>query len=413
MACAQTGSGKTAAFLFPLLSKTLLNGREDLTFNQLRSKMAYPISLIIVPTRELAIQIYDEARKFAYRSPVRPVVVYGGAEIRTQINELEKGVDLLVATPGRLVDLLKKNKVDLSHVKYLVLDEADRMLDMGFEHQIRQIVEKEGMTSIEEGRVTLLFSATFPVEIQRLAQDFLNNYIFLRVGRIGSTTESIKQVFINVPNIDKKDTLLDLLEKEKGSTLVFVETKKDANELQEFLCKRKYSATSIHGDRSQREREYALYNFSTGKIPIIVATDVASRGLDISNVKHVINYDLPHNIDDYVHRIGRTGRAGRNGLATAFVNENDKNILPDLFDLLKEAKQEIPDFFFTFLDQMPRRNPKKYSKFGGKDFRKGNSNFYNKGNRNQFNSHNKGFESHDRGYYKSYRNDNYGGSYYN
>lgn len=306
MACAQTGSGKTAAFLIPSISSILLDGQppappvSNTASSYGRSKKCYPRALILAPTRELASQIYDEARKFAYRSPVRPVVVYGGADIAGQLRELERGCDVLVATPGRLVDLLERGRASLSQIKYLILDEADRMLDMGFEPQIRRIVEQEDMT---RDRQTLMFSATFPKEIQRLAGDFLNDYIHLRVGRIGSTTENITQKIEYVEDHDKRSVLLDLLASIKGLTLIFVDTKRAADSLEDFLRERDYPATSIHGDRTQQEREMALRSFKTNKTPFLVATDVAARGLDIPNVVHVINYEMPTDIDNYVHRI--------------------------------------------------------------------------------------------------------------
>ena len=308
-----------------------------------RTRKAYPTALILAPTRELVSQIHDEARKFAYRSWVRPAVVYGGADINQQLRLIERGCDLLSATPGRLVDLIERGRISLSNIRYLVLDEADRMLDMGFEPQIRRIVQGEDMPGVQD-RQTLMFSATFPRDIQMLARDFLNDYIFLSVGRVGSTSENITQKIEYVEDHDKRSVLLDLLASEPpgGLTLVFVETKRMADMLSDFLMANHLPATSIHGDRSQREREMALQTFRTGRTPILVATAVAARGLDIPNVTHVINYDLPSDIDDYVHRIGRTGRAGNTGVSTAFFNRGSKNIGRDLMELLREANQEIP-----------------------------------------------------------------------
>ncbi|XP_028902563.1 ATP-dependent RNA helicase DDX3X isoform X1 [Ornithorhynchus anatinus] len=365
MACAQTGSGKTAAFLLPILSQIYTDGpgealRAMKENGRYGRRKQYPISLVLAPTRELAVQIYEEARKFAYRSRVRPCVVYGGADIGQQIRDLERGCHLLVATPGRLVDMMERGKIGLDFCKYLVLDEADRMLDMGFEPQIRRIVEQDTMP--QKGiRHTMMFSATFPKEIQMLARDFLDEYIFLAVGRVGSTSENITQKVVWVEESDKRSFLLDLLnatgkesydefQHRSGAsgkdslTLVFVETKKGADSLEDFLYHEGYACTSIHGDRSQRDREEALHQFRSGKSPILVATAVAARGLDISNVKHVINFDLPSDIEEYVHRIGRTGRVGNLGLATSFFNERNINITKDLLDLLVEAKQEVPSW---------------------------------------------------------------------
>ncbi|KAL3957578.1 hypothetical protein ACCO45_008156 [Purpureocillium lilacinum] len=342
MACAQTGSGKTGGFLFPILSQAFLNGPSAVPAGAAgqfgRQRKAYPTSLILAPTRELVSQIYDESRKFAYRSWVRPCVVYGGADIGSQLRQIERGCDLLVATPGRLVDLIERGRISLCNIKYLVLDEADRMLDMGFEPQIRRIVEGEDMPMM-------------------LARDFLKDYIFLSVGRVGSTSENITQKVEFVEDIDKRSVLLDILHTHAGGlTLIFVETKRMADSLSDFLINQNFPATSIHGDRTQRERERALEFFRNGRCPIMVATAVAARGLDIPNVTHVINYDLPTDIDDYVHRIGRTGRAGNTGIATAFFNRGNRGVVRELMDLLKEANQEVP----PFLEAIARE-----SSFGG------------------------------------------------
>lgn len=350
MACAQTGSGKTGGFLFPILSQAYIHGPSSAAPPQggggmgYRSRKALPTSLILAPTRELVSQIYDESRKFAYRSWVRPCVVYGGADIGSQLRSMERGCDLLVATPGRLVDLIERGRISLANIKYLVLDEADRMLDMGFEPQIRRIVEQEDMPGVQ-GRQTLMFSATFPRDIQMLARDFLKDYVFLSVGRVGSTSENITQSVEYVEDVDKRSVLLDILHTHgAGLTLIFVETKRMADSLSDFLINQNFPATSIHGDRTQRERERALEMFRNGRCPILVATAVAARGLDIPNVTHVVNYDLPTDIDDYVHRIGRTGRAGNTGKSTAFFNRGNRGIVRDMIELLKEAHQEVPQF---------------------------------------------------------------------
>ncbi|KAI1339005.1 DEAD-domain-containing protein [Xylariaceae sp. FL0016] len=352
MACAQTGSGKTGGFLFPILSQAFQTGPSQTPVSAPgggygRQRKAYPTSLILAPTRELVSQIYDEARKFAYRSWVRPCVVYGGADIGSQLRQIERGCDLLVATPGRLVDLIERGRISLQNIKYLVLDEADRMLDMGFEPQIRRIVEGEDMPNVDN-RQTLMFSATFPRDIQMLARDFLKDYVFLSVGRVGSTSENITQKVEYVEDVDKRSVLLDILHTHgAGLTLIFVETKRMADSLSDFLINQNFPATSIHGDRTQRERERALEMFRNGRCPILVATAVAARGLDIPNVTHVVNYDLPTDIDDYVHRIGRTGRAGNTGHSTAFFNRGNRGVVRDLLELLKEANQEVPAFLET------------------------------------------------------------------
>ncbi|THH32477.1 hypothetical protein EUX98_g1746 [Antrodiella citrinella] len=353
MACAQTGSGKTGGFLFPILSASFSNGprpppAEPQGAGYGRTRKAYPTALILAPTRELVSQIHEEARKFCYRSWVRPAVVYGGADINVQLRQIERGCDLLSATPGRLVDLIERGRISLTNIRYLVLDEADRMLDMGFEPQIRRIVQGEDMPGVQD-RQTLMFSATFPRDIQILARDFMKDYVFLSVGRVGSTSENITQKVEYVEDSDKRSVLLDLLvsQSDPGLTLVFVETKRMADMLSDFLLNNRIAATSIHGDRSQREREMALQTFRSGRTPVLVATAVAARGLDIPNVTHVINYDLPSDIDDYVHRIGRTGRAGNTGISTAFFNRGNRNLVRDLLDLLREANQDIPSWLET------------------------------------------------------------------
>jgi len=350
--------------LFPILSASFTVGPSapPKTEGGYGRRKAFPTALVLAPTRELVSQIHDEARKFAYRSWVRTAVVYGGADISLQLKQIERGCDLLVATPGRLVDLIERGRISLANVKYLVLDEADRMLDMGFEPQIRRIVEGEDMPSVQD-RQTLMFSATFPRDIQMLARDFLKEYIFLSVGRVGSTSENITQFVEYVEDEDKRSVLLDVLASSaSGLTLIFVETKRMADMLSDFLMNNNLPATAIHGDRTQTERERALATFRTGKTPVMVATAVAARGLDIPNVTHVINYDLPSDIDDYVHRIGRTGRAGNTGTATAFFNRGNKNIVRGLIDLLREANQEIP----PWLDKVASE-----STFGGSSFRGG------------------------------------------
>uniref|UniRef100_A0A3Q2ZIC1 RNA helicase n=1 Tax=Hippocampus comes TaxID=109280 RepID=A0A3Q2ZIC1_HIPCM len=289
---------------------------------------------------------------------------------------LEQGCHLLVATPGRLVDMMERGKIGLDYCNYLVLDEADRMLDMGFEPQIRRIVEQDTMPP-KGIRQTMMFSATFPKEIQILARDFLEDYIFLAVGRVGSTSENITQKVVWVEETDKRSFLLDLLNAtgKDSLTLVFVETKKGADALEDFLYHEGYACTSIHGDRSQRDREEALHQFRSGRCPILVATAVAARGLDISNVKHVINFDLPSDIEEYVHRIGRTGRVGNLGLATSFFNDKNSNITKDLLDILVEAKQEVPSWLESLAYEhqhksSSRGRSKRFSGgFGARDYR--------------------------------------------
>ncbi|XP_062182368.1 DEAD-box ATP-dependent RNA helicase 52C-like [Phragmites australis] len=384
MACAQTGSGKTAAFCFPIISG-ILRGPPAQRPQRGGMRTACPLALILSPTRELSMQIHDEAKKFSYQTGVKVVVAYGGAPITQQLRDLERGVDILVATPGRLVDLLERARVSLQSIRYLALDEADRMLDMGFEPQVRRIVEQMDMPP-PGVRQTLLFSATFPKEIQRMASDFLENYIFLAVGRVGSSTELIAQRIEFVQEADKRSHLMDLLHAQRDTgkqalTLVFVETKRGADSLESWLCMNGFPATSIHGDRNQQEREFALRSFKSGQTPILVATDVAARGLDIPHVAHVVNFDLPNDIDDYVHRIGRTGRAGKSGLATAFFNENNSSMAMPLAELMQESNQEVPAWLTRYAARPSyggggrNRRPGGGGRFGGRDFRNDSSSF--------------------------------------
>ncbi|KAL3911276.1 MAG: hypothetical protein SGPRY_008753 [Prymnesium sp.] len=386
MACAQTGSGKTGAFLFPVLHQML--GEMDLEGQGQGPRQgvrAEPRCLILAPTRELATQIMREAQRFSHHTRITPVVVYGGADMRMQVQGLERGCNVLVATPGRLCDLIERGKLTVEKTKHLILDEADRMLDMGFEPQIRRIVEREGMPPTGE-RQTLMFSATFPKEIQQLASEFMTRYIFvadppfaallmifalLAVGRVGSTTELITQTVVWAEESDKRRVLLEQLAACKGRTIIFVETKRSAESLEEFLYQSSVPATSIHGDRSQREREQALLGFRRGQPAVLVATDVAARGLDVPECMHVINFELPREINSYVHRIGRTGRMGRSGTAISLFSSANKPVARGMVTLLQEANQECPEWLLKLAAEGSSSSGRGYSrsKFGGIDFR--------------------------------------------
>lgn len=342
MACAQTGSGKTAAFLLPILHN-ILEGGDTASPGDSPQK---PQALVVAPTRELASQIKDEARKFAHGSMVKAVVAYGGTSSGHQLMQLFKGTDVLIATPGRLMDFVDKGKISFENLKYLVLDEADRMLDMGFLPEMQRIVSSGSMPPKDE-RTTLMFSATFPEQVRELAKEFLkDDYLFVKVGLVGGVNTDVQQNFIQVDQFAKRDKLKEILD-EVGSerTLVFVETKRNADFIASFLCECGYPTTSIHGDRYQSERDQALRDFKSGNKPILVATAVAARGLDIKGVAHVVNYDLPKSIDEYVHRIGRTGRVGNTGKATSFYDSgNNKELVSELLRILKEAQVEVPDW---------------------------------------------------------------------
>ncbi|EKE40867.1 hypothetical protein ENUP19_0050G0059 [Entamoeba nuttalli] len=369
MSCAQTGSGKTAAFLFPIISDILKNPPMPRQSNFSHRVTVFPVALILAPTRELGQQIYEEAVRFTEDTPIRSVCVYGGSDSYTQIQEMGKGCDILVATPGRLLYFTEKKIVSLSSVRYLIFDEADRMLDMGFEPQIREICEDNEMPPVGK-RQTLMFSATFPKQIQRLAADFLDDYVFITVGRAGSTVESIQQIILWVEEEIKQEAILDVLGEFVGKgqkTVIFVETKRGADILENYLYDHGYKVDSIHGDRSQADRDFSLKRFKENVIQLLVATDVASRGLDIPDIEVVINYDMPNEIESYVHRVGRTGRAGKKGTAITFINEKTQNLIPPLVSLLEEAKQTIPDWL--------EEKAQEYRKpFGSKRGRKGGYN---------------------------------------
>jgi len=356
MCCAQTGSGKTAAFLLPVVASLSGSGRPACRSDG-PDDPALPRCVIMAPTRELIQQIHLEAQKCCYNSGgLRAVVIYGGTNARQQLAELASGCDIAVATPGRLTDFVDRGLVELRMVKHLVLDEADRMLDMGFEPQIRQLVQKRDMPD-ERNRRTLMFSATFPTEIQKLAKEFLRPYVFIAVGRVGGTTENIEQrlVWASAEKRQKFDLLLEELHRVPGKTLVFVSKKRVATQIKKWLKAEGELAEDIHGDRSQSQREAALSAFRMGECRILCATDVAARGLDIPKVEHVINFDLPtsaEEFDAYVHRIGRTGRAGNTGISTSFYipglvpKVGNAGIARDLVKLFKETKNDIPDWFW-------------------------------------------------------------------
>lgn len=362
MGCAQTGSGKTAAFALPILH-TIIEDAETMTPGR-------PHCLIVAPTRELVIQIFEEIRKFSYKSYLKICLIYGGTAVRHQSDGINKGCHVLVATPGRLMDFVERGFVTFEDLKFLVLDEADRMLDMGFRTTIEKLCTHETLN--KEQVQTLMFSATFPEDIQRLAAQYLKDYVFLTVGIVGGASEDVEQVFYEIPKFQKRNKLNEILDEisadtTSGGILVFVETKRTADFLASLLSETKVSSTSIHGDRLQREREEALSDFRKGKRKVLIATSVAARGLDIKGVTHVINYDLPKDIQDYVHRIGRTGRVGNRGKASSFYDpEKDNTLANELVTILTQAKQEVPEFLSSFNALSGGAN-----QFGGKDIRKG------------------------------------------
>ncbi|WCJ34919.1 ATP-dependent RNA helicase DBP2 [Euphorbia peplus] len=321
LACAETGSGKTAAFTIPMIQHCLAQPpiqRGD-----------GPLALVLAPTRELAQQIEKEVKCFSRSlDAFRTAIVVGGTNIADQRSELRAGVDIIVATPGRFIDHLQQGNTSLSRISFIVLDEADRMLDMGFEPQIREVLH-----NLPQKHQTLLFSATMPTEIEILAQEYLTAPVQVKVGKVSSPTANVSQNLRKVSDSEKIDCLLAMLvdhaaQAEKSGvplplTVVFVERKARCDEVAECLVAQGLLAVALHGGRSQSEREAALNNFRSGATNILVATDVASRGLDVTGVAHVINLDLPKTMEDYVHRVGRTGRAGSAGQATSFYTDRD------------------------------------------------------------------------------------------
>ncbi|XP_034944377.1 ATP-dependent RNA helicase vasa [Chelonus insularis] len=366
MACAQTGSGKTAAYLIPIIHHLL----EDLREVQITERGCEPQVIIMAPTRELVMQICNEGKKFAKGTMIQCIPCYGGVKPGYQADQLRRGAHIVVATPGRLNDFVQGGRVKFSSIRFMVLDEADRMLDQGFLNAMEQILEHESMVPAGE-RQTLMFSATFDQDIQQLAVRFLKNYVFLAVGIVGGACTDVEQNFYEVKKTEKRAKLKQLLEEDeltmKKKTLVFVETQKTADFIAAYMSEQKFPSTSIHGAREQRERELALRDFRSGRMPILIATSVAARGLDIQNVTHVINYDLPKSIEEYVHRIGRTGRVGNRGRATSFYNPDmDTAIVPQLVNILKQAGQSIPPFFE---DNAGDYDGGRTDNFGGYDIR--------------------------------------------
>lgn len=325
LAAAQTGTGKTAGFTLPILE--LLSANED------RSKAGKPRCLILTPTRELAAQINDSVKLYGKHLPITSLVVFGGVSINPQISALRKSVDILIATPGRLLDLCGQGKVDLASLDILVLDEADRMLDMGFIHDIKRIIKL-----LPEKRQTLLFSATFSDEIRVLAKRMLNNPDEVSVARRNTASELVEQTALYVDKKAKRALLAYLIkELQWHQTLVFTRTKHGADKLVKQLGQDGIQALAIHGNKSQNARTRALSNFKDGSLTVLVATDIAARGLDIDQLPNVVNYELPNVPEDYVHRIGRTGRAGMEGQAVSLVNAEEVKLLKAIERLINRT----------------------------------------------------------------------------
>jgi ATP-dependent RNA helicase DDX5/DBP2 len=355
---AQTGSGKSLAFIAPAIMH--INAQPTLRRGD------GPIALFLAPTRELAVQLAQECTKFGRSSKVRNTCVYGGASRGPQAQLLSQGVEIVIATPGRLIDFLESGKTNLKRVTYLVLDEADRMLDMGFEPQIRKIVSQ-----IRPDRQTLLWSATWPREVQALARDFMmdkRGACRIQVGDEELTANhSITQIIDCCEHYDKNPRLMDLVSKKApdDKVIVFCETKRGVDDLERQIRRASIQAAGIHGDKSQQDRDRVLKDFRDGYCKVLIATDVASRGLDIKGCKLVINYDFPKTAEDYVHRIGRTGRAGETGTAYSFMTADRSGLARDIVKLLKEAKQEIPPMLEQWARQGGGGNKRAFGGRGG------------------------------------------------
>eukprot|EP00252_Welwitschia_mirabilis_P024891 TRINITY_DN7583_c0_g1_i1.p1 TRINITY_DN7583_c0_g1~~TRINITY_DN7583_c0_g1_i1.p1 ORF type:complete len:589 (-),score=140.01 TRINITY_DN7583_c0_g1_i1:180-1946(-) len=336
LGCAETGSGKTAAFCIPMIQHCLAQP-------PVRHGDG-PLALVLAPTRELAQQIEKEVKAFSRSiDTLRTAIVVGGTNIAEQRLELRTGVEIVVATPGRFIDHLQQGNSSLSRISFVVLDEADRMLDMGFEPQIREV-----MRNLPKRHQTLLFSATMPEEIEGLAQEYLNNPVQIKVGKVSSPTTNVSQMLQKATDGEKIDRLLSLLVEEASQaeqrgqpfplTIVFVERKTRCDEITDALVAQGLHAVALHGGRTQSEREAALSEFRNGSTNILVATDVASRGLDVTGVAHVVNLDLPKSMEDYVHRIGRTGRAGMIGRATSFYTDRDLFLVAQIRKAIADAE---------------------------------------------------------------------------
>ena len=339
---AQTGTGKTAAFVLPLLHKVE------------SGKMRAPQALILAPTRELAIQVTEAAKQMAQETPLRLMTVYGGQAYSIQLRQIDRGVDVVVGTPGRMLDLIKKKLLDLSHVKYMVLDEADEMLEMGFIEDVETIFK-----AIPADRQTALFSATLPDAIRKLAAKYINDPLQVSVITGQRTVAETTQQFLRVRDENKQAVLLRILEAEEvKSALVFTRTKARAQELSDELNRLGYPAGALHGDLDQSKREWVMDRFRRKVINLLVATDVAARGLDIDDVSHVFNYDMPEDTEDYIHRIGRTGRAGKKGNAITFIHSRERGRLSQIEGYVK---QKISEYTLPTREEMLQKRDERFA----------------------------------------------------
>mmetsp|Transcript_19468 Transcript_19468/g.45256 ORF Transcript_19468/g.45256 Transcript_19468/m.45256 type:complete len:692 (+) Transcript_19468:76-2151(+) len=370
MACAQTGSGKTCAFMVPCIESLLRSGPPANPSSRRPKPM--PCGLVLAPTRELALQIHGESAKFAFDTGILCRIVYGGADIKEQREDLEKGCDILIATPGRLTDMGQRHMVELDLVQFFILDEADRMLDMGFEPQIRKILRE-----VPSKRHTLFFTATWPKEVRKLAEDFLYNPYQVQIGNRDELkgNQDITQVVKIMQQYDKSGQLLRALQEHQlagpanpqgGKGLVFSATKRGADQIEQQLRRAGVASAAIHGDKDQRQRDEALDNFRSGRVSVLVATDVAARGLDVKGVTLVVNFDPANNAEDYVHRIGRTGRAGQKGTAITFLTSSEGNKAKGIIEVMEKTQQVIGDDLRRLASTVPDKGAGK-SRFNNRD----------------------------------------------
>ncbi|MCK5775657.1 MAG: DEAD/DEAH box helicase [Bacteroidales bacterium] len=352
LGCAQTGTGKTAAFAIPIIQKLYENKYNEKTTGRRKIK-----ALVVTPTRELALQIAESFSEYGKHTGIKNTVIFGGVKQLQQTQALSKGVDVLVATPGRLLDLINQGYISLKNVQYSVLDEADHMLDMGFIHDITKIINL-----LPEKRQSLFFSATMPPEIVKLSKKILGNPEKVTIEPKQTTAEKVEQSLYFVSKKNKTKLLTHLLNWEKvGTALVFSRTKHGADKIVRALNKENINAAAIHGNKSQNQRQRALSDFKRGKVKILIATDIAARGIDIDELSHVFNFDLPSVPETYVHRIGRTGRAGHSGIAVSFCDGDEAEYLRDIQKLIGRKIEVITDHPFTEegLDENTKKRPQK------------------------------------------------------
>ncbi len=342
LGCAQTGTGKTAAFAIP----TLQHLTEEKSTHKSKKNIR---ALIVTPTRELALQIYESFCSYGVYTKLKYGVIFGGVSQKPQEEVLKDGVDILIATPGRLNDLVNQKLLDLKHIQIFILDEADRMLDMGFIHDVKKII-----SIVPDKKQTLLFSATMPPDIEKLAHKILKKPEKVTITPVSSTVDTIQQYLYYVDKKNKKDLLVHILkDKSIESALIFSRTKHGADRIVRQLAKANITAQAIHGDKSQGARQTALKNFKDKSLRVLIATDIAARGIDIDELSHVINYDLPDAPETYVHRIGRTGRAGLRGVAISFCDFDEKVKLADIEKLIRKRLTVVEEHPYPLMDNFP------------------------------------------------------------